>query len=50
MEVNLGRNGKIILGPDDVNLKRFPLINELNKAKSEKKPILKIRDLHDFDG
>jgi len=50
LEVHLGRNGKIILAPDDVNLKRFPLINELNKAKPEKKPILKIRDLHDFDG
>ncbi len=50
LEVHLGRKGKIILAPDDVNLKRFPLLNELNKPKNEKKPILKIRDLQKFDG
>ena len=50
LEVHLGRNGKIILDPDDVNLSKFPLLEELKHANVSKKGHLKIRDLQNFIG
>ncbi|MFX1337752.1 MAG: hypothetical protein ACFFDK_04015 [Promethearchaeota archaeon] len=50
LEVHLGRKGKIILAPNDVDLKKFPLLNQTHKINFTKKKNLKIRDLKNFDG
>jgi len=50
LEVHLGRKGKIILAPNDINFKKFPLLNQTNNFKFNKKTRLKIRDLKNLDG
>ena len=50
IELHLGRKGKIILAPEDVNLDNFPLLKSLDIFSIRKSNGLKISDLHDYVG
>jgi hypothetical protein len=50
LEIHIGKKGKIILAPDDVNLTKFPLLEHLQIVQNEQSNPLKIKDLHHKEG
>ena len=50
LEIHIGKKGTLILAPDDVDLKKFPLLEHLHFLQNEPLASLKIKDLHHQEG
>ncbi|MFX0141270.1 MAG: hypothetical protein ACFFDN_46955, partial [Candidatus Hodarchaeota archaeon] len=50
LEIHISKKGKVVLSPENVNLRRFPLLNSIEFSDSEEHLISSIKDLHIFTG